>query len=100
MNIPTDPSQRSWRGRSCGLRHTRQETSHFNKKLQVMTERNLTEIQPSRKGTAARKAPFEVFGAKPPHENVTVLRRGNCAVTKTNFERTCYGDNLNSSGSG
>ena len=72
---------------------------NFKYRPRSITERKLTEIEPSRKGAAARKAPFEVFGAKLPHENVTVLRRGNCAVTKTNFGRTCYGDDLNSSGS-
>jgi hypothetical protein len=43
-----------------------QATSHFKKKLQVLTEKHytkkLTEIEPSRKSAAARDVPFEIFG--------------------------------------
>jgi hypothetical protein len=71
------------------------KTSSIDRK--ALHKRNLTEIEPSRKGAAVRKRPFEVFGANRLTRNVQ--RRDNCAVSKTNFGRACDGDDLNSSGS-
>jgi S-(hydroxymethyl)glutathione synthase len=55
---------------------------NFKYRSKSITQRNLTEIQPSRKSAVARKAAFEVFGVNRLTRSWPVLRRENCAVTK------------------
>src|SRR5262249_6594974 len=73
---------------------------NFKYRWKSITQRSLTEIEPSRKSAAARKAPFYNLRSEPPHENVTRPATRQLRRYQTNFGRTCYGNDLNSSGSG
>src|SRR5215467_13362284 len=86
MKSPTHPSQR-WRPGArmgSGPRTMRipRSRKNFKYRWKSITQRSLTEIEPSRKSAAARKAQSEIFGANRLTRTRPVLRRGNCAVTK------------------
>src|SRR5207249_7865978 len=67
MNIPPDPSHRWRRGAHMGsgpqIMRLPISRKNFKYRSKSITQRNLTEIELSRKSAAARKAPFEVFAA-------------------------------------
>ena len=83
-------------------RFLRRARFHFAGKpivsMQSVTAKNLTEIEPSRKSAAARKAPFASRRSEPPHENVIAARRRNGADNQLREDMPWR--DLNSSGSG
>src|SRR5262249_28136951 len=68
MKSPTHPSQR-WRsgarmGSGPRTMRTPRSRKNFKYRKKSITQRSLTEIEPSRKSAVAGKVPFEIFGAR------------------------------------
>src|SRR6266571_1391255 len=71
---------------------------NFKYRLKSITQRNLTEVEPSRKSAAARKAP------RPSEQTASRERDPSCGAAivppPNQLWEDCHGEDLNSSGSG
>src|SRR5262245_9664100 len=72
----------------------REKTSSIDRKA------SLTEIEPSRKSAAARKAPIQNLPKRTGSRERDLSCGAELRRYQTNFGRTCYGNDLNSSGGG